>query len=260
MIRKIFFLIIISFSFCPLYAMNVIELSMFNEIELNSPRTPLLSLNHLGDKEDEIKNNTHCFSFLSTLSNFWNVFYKERETKEENLLNIKNIKINIIVLPDEIFLILSNFLSSMDILKLSGVCKKFHQLFDDSYWVSYFSNKPIVCSQLTLHNPLLPSRRRKDFFSHLWYIENRIDLAARLNHPEGIILSEYGQYGVYIDNDQYLCPSGVIRYASGQIDVVTTNLLREAKAKKDEDFLRKQEAMQRINENLENNYLWDCNY
>jgi hypothetical protein len=145
--------------------------------------------------------------------------------------------------PPELILTVADFLSSVDIIRLSGVCKKLHHVFDESYWVSYLSKKPQAHSCLILNGTLSPSLQRKTFFSHLWYTENRISLAARLGHPEAVVLQKYGSYGVYIGKDHYLCTSGVIKYASGKIDDERTRYYRDAQRKKIEADLERRERL-----------------
>lgn len=243
--KKIFFFMIIVFSFNSLHAMETIEDSILNEWESNSTRKPLLQLNQSADMEEEEeqedKNNYSCspFFFLDALNSCWRAIYRGGKTST----NIKNETVNILMLPPELIRIVADFLNSVDIVRLSSVCKKFHQIFDESYWVSYLSKKPQAHSGLMLKGTLSPSLQRKAFFSHLYYTENRISLAAGLGHPEALVLKKYGLYGAYIGKDQYLCPSGVIKYASGRIDNERTKYFRDAQRRKIEADLKNREGL-----------------
>ncbi|MBY0273438.1 MAG: F-box protein [Alphaproteobacteria bacterium] len=241
--KKIFVFITIVFSFNCLHAMETIEESTLNELEGNSSRRPLLRLNQSGDIEEEQEDisNYFCspFFLLNSLDPCWSVVYRWGKAST----SIKNERVNILMLPPELIWNVADFLSSVDIIRLSAVCKKFHQVFNESYWVSYLSRKPQAHSCLMLNGTLSPSLQRKTFFSHLWYTENRISLAARLGHPEAVILQKYGSYGAYIGKDQYLCPSGVIKYASGKIDDERTSYYRDAQRKQIEADLERRERL-----------------
>lgn len=245
-------------SFNCSYAMKENEDSAFNEIEVKTLRKPLLNLNQLNDIEEEKSNssNYNCspFSFLHIIGLCWDNIRGWQELCLVNSAKSKNEQINLQMLPNEILLTVASFLSSVDILRLSGTCRKFRQLFDGRYWVTYLSQKPQAYSCLLLDKTLSPSLQRKEFFSHLWYAENRISLAARLNHPEAIALRKYGSYGVYIDKDQYLCPSGAIRYVSGKIDEEKTKCLRDAQRKKIDEDLRRNEELRRRAEQQRNRF------
>lgn len=223
------------FVFNTLHAMDVGEEGAFNEIKVNHSRTPLLLLTH-PDIEEEIeeekKNDAnHAYSLipcLNTIFSCWNV-WKQRKTPTVKSTDVKNARISILIFPDEMIMAVTEFLSSVDILRLSGVCIKFRQFFNEDFWTKYISQKPHAFSRLILNGPISPSLHREAFFSHLWYSENRTSLAARLNHPEAIVIQKYG---VYIGSNQYFCPSGVIKHMSGEIDHERTEFFKNAQSKK----------------------------
>lgn len=238
------------FVFNTLHAMDVGEEGVFNEIGVNYTRTPLLLLTQLTDIEEEKKDvsNYACtlFSCLNTIFSSWNVIWQQRETPAVKPTDVKNARINILILPGEMIMAVTEFLSSMDILRLSGVCRKFQQMFDVDFWTKYISKKPQAFSRLVLNGPISPSLHRKAFFSHLWYRENRTSLAARLNHPEAIMIQKYGVYGAYIGSNQYLCPLGIIKYISGEIDHEGTEFFKDAQRKKieadlEDEMIRRKE-------------------
>ena len=75
-------------------------------------------------------------------------------------------------------------------------------------------------------------------------------MAAKLNHPEALILQEYGLYGAYIGKNQYVCPSGVIRYISGKVDNERTDKLKEAERKKAAANFAKNETLKKRQEQM----------
>lgn len=202
--------------------------------DINDSRRPLLRTHQLADIKEEDQNDDSWSLFFKFFGFCRDTLCKWREESIVSKLSLPT------VLPTEILLVVADSLNAVDILRLSCTCKPLRQIFDDPYWISYLAKKPQVCSSLTLFKSLSPSVQRKAFFSHLLYVENQISLAARLGHPEAAILEEYAQDGVYIRNNQYYCPSGVIKYSSGQIDKESTRLLNEAIQLK---WLRRKEIM-----------------
>lgn len=136
------------------------------------------------------------------------------------------------LLPKVITVHIASFLDSVDILRLSGISNKTRCVFDGRYWISFLFTKPQTYSFLLLRGPLSPILHRKAFFSHLWYTEGKKELAARLGHPEAVVLCKYGTYGVTIERDQFVCSLGNIRDKLGRVDEKRTKKLQEAKEKR----------------------------
>lgn len=153
-----------------------------------------------------------CNPNMSYIIEMFSSAFKRSNLRENNITNIA---------PD-IILYISKFLNSIDILRFSGVNIYIRSIFDDNFWQHYEKNLPITCSYLTLNTSLSPFYNRKTFFSHLWYREERFNLAAKLGHPEAIIIYKYN---IYIAKDQYKCPSGVIRHLDGEPDHIKTEKL-----------------------------------
>lgn len=230
--------IILSCFFAPsyLYAMYDEDNLFFKENDftnqplLHQNKVPRSSLNSkvIDNTEREIE-ACGCYvpNFLSCLPNIWRYWKREKSRNNINLLS------------NEVIWKIADLLDSPDILRLSGTCKTFRTLFNEKYWVKYMSKKTKSYSFLMLNIPLSPISNRKAFFAHLWYSEERIDLAARLDHPEALMLKHYAIYGAWIGKDQYLCPSGDIKYISGHVDHDRTNKLKNAIKKKTETDVKK---------------------
>lgn len=219
----------------------------------------------LGNREQESSGNEYTSKSLSCWGNAWSCWknighiWKELLGRHQN--NSQSQEPYIYLLPDEIIWHIAKFLGSIDILRLSNTCKKFRQVFNGDYWNIYLSRVPKVYSYLVLNGSFSPSLDRKAFFSHLWYSEGLIHLAAKLNHPEALVLQEYGSYGAYISRDQYLCPSGFIRHASGMIDNERTDKLKEAEKKKAKADFQKNEILKKRQEQIINyNSKWDTKW
>ena len=189
-------------------------------------------LDNLNNREEE-SNNYTCES-STCWSNVWYCWNRINGTLKKLLIwkpnSAQSQGTNICVLPNELLLHIAKFLASTDILRLSGTHKEFRQVFNEDYWSIYLSKVSISHSYLILNSSA--SLERRAFFSHLWYSEGLINLAAKLNHPEALIIRVYGSYGAYIGKDQYVCPLGFIRHISGKIDYERTDILGEAKRKK----------------------------
>jgi hypothetical protein len=153
---------------------------------------------------------------------------------------------NICSLSNDDLWYLCRFLNSVDILRLSGACRRLSQAFNEEYWLTYLAKIPKTYSYLVLRAPPSPVWNRKAFFSHLWYSEGRITLAVKLGHPEALMLKEYSAYGAYIDQNHYLCPSGVIKHISGQTDNEKTEKLKEAERKKIRDDMEKDTKLREV--------------
>jgi len=201
----------------------------------------------LSNREKQESSNNYAPKPLSCWVKIWpyweNISHIWKELLGYSQSNAKAQGTNIYLLPSEILWHIADFLDSVDVLKLSSTCKKFRQIFNDDYWNTYLSRAPKAHSYLTLKGPLSPSLNRKAFFSHLWYSEGRISLAARLYHPEALMLRDYGIHGAYIGKDQYLCPSGFIRHVSGRIDNEKTDKLKDAERKKIRTDMQRNEML-----------------
>lgn len=208
----------------------------------------------LDNREEQESSNNHASKPLSCWGNAWsywnNISYMWKDLLGGNQNSAQSQGTNVYVFPSEMLWHIADFLGSIDILRLSGTCKKFRQVFNGDYWNTYLSRVPKAHSHLILDNPLSPSLDRKAFFSYLWYSEGLINLAAKLNHPEALILRDYGSYGAYIGKDQYLCPSGFIRHKSGKIDNERTDKLKEAERKKAEVDFQKNEMLKKRQEKM----------
>lgn len=247
MLKKIFIilgLILIPSSLCAMQNGSEIVL---DEVESDSLKKPLIQLkksrkigldshNQELDNQEESR-SVSCspnplFCWNNLFSCWRDIGYMWKKLLKWNKSNIEVRGRNICSLPSEMLWYISNFLTSVDILKLSGTCKELRQVFNGNYWITYLSKIPKAHSYLMLNSPLSPILHRKAFFSHLWYSEGQINLAAKLNHPEALLMRDYSPYGAYIGTDQYICPSGVIRYASRKIDNERTDNLKKAERKK----------------------------
>lgn len=226
-----------------LCAMNEEEALFFNEEkQISRPLVQkkykiILNSKNLENKKQKIS----CFYIPSLTSCFNNIF---------SYLKKKNNVPSIHSLPKGIICHIADFLDSPDILRLSGTCTRFRQVFNETYWNMFLSKTRKSYSFLTLNTSLSPSSNRKAFFSHLWYTEERIYLAAKLNHPEALMLEQYSVYGAYIGKDQYLLPSGVIKHISGESDKERTEKLREALSKKLKADMRKAERVRKSQEKI----------
>jgi hypothetical protein len=238
-----------------------------NELDHGSLKKPLLQgqKSHRLDTQTQEdnkgaskRNKKNPLNYLCCYGNMFSwlnvVDFIEKNLLKRGQNGIKTQLTNIYSLPKGVILYTAEFLESPDILRLSGSCKKFREFFNENYWIIYLSKKPMAHSYLTLNNPLSSSLSRKAFFSNLWYREDRLSLAARLNHPESIILKKFSTYGVYINKDQYLCSSGAIRYISGQIDYERTEKLKEAEKKKAREEMEKHERLRSRGDNRGINY------
>lgn len=132
-------------------------------------------------------------------------------------------------MPRDIILYLSKFLSSEDILIFSQSNNTLLRVFDGDFWLSYAATKPAASSYLLIQGSLSPIFHKKSFFAHLWYVEGKMNKAAKLEHPEALINRDYGIYGIYIKSDEYVCPLKKIRNAqNGKINIEKTELLSVA--------------------------------
>ncbi len=221
--------------------------------EINALTVPLLqrkvlhnatSDNQVLDSEERRgKTHSYCapkFSSYLKKSFLWlkGISCKLKDFLKNNISLVDNI--NLYSFPDEIILHIAYFLDSPDILRFSGSCRRFHTIFDEKYWLKHLSKIAPSYSCLMLNGLLSPSIHRKAFFSHLWYSERRLRLAVRLNHPEALMLQKYSKYGAYIEKDQYLCSSEVIKYMSGESDKYATEKLKEAKSRKIREDLERE--------------------
>lgn len=132
-------------------------------------------------------------------------------------------------LPTEIIYLLSEFLDSVSILKLSQVNIALNSVFNDSYWLKYYEKLPKKNSYLIQHGPLSPRLNKRNFFLHLWYRENKLLLAAQFGHPEAYIQINYKKYGLSISYDQYVDPQGLIRFIDSSIDKEKSEQLKKIK-------------------------------
>ncbi|MBS0271687.1 MAG: F-box protein [Proteobacteria bacterium] len=253
-------LIILGFALIPSYLC-----AMQDEVEFDSLKRPLSQLKksheigsrlrNQGLNDEEESRSSGCthnglFCCYNLFSCWKDIVYMGKELLKWNKSNAKVRERLICSLPSEMLWYISNFLTSVDILKLSGTCKELRQVFNGDYWIAYLSRTPKAYSYLMLNSSLSPILHRKAFFSHLWYSEGRISLAAKLNHPEALMLREYSTYGAYVGKDQYLCPSGFIRHVSGKIDNERTDNLKEAERKKVKVDYERNEVLKKRQEQM----------
>lgn len=189
-----------------------------NDISLSAPLN--INIGVKNERKNDFLSSLKICRTCNILEGLYAVFYGcfQSNTKLEN--SFTNI-------PNELILhIISGFLDSRSILILSGVNKNLRSIFSDNFWATYVSKLPTALSQLIINGSLAPSSQRKAFFSQLWYREGKINLAARLDHPEAKSICHYE---VYISKEQYICHNGKIKYISGKIDTVQTEKLENAK-------------------------------
>ena len=249
-------LLLIPTYLCAMHGNNDIILDEMDSNSLKKPLPQLKKSRDIGSHNQKLDNgeeeescNNYAPKSLSCWGNTWsywnNISYIWKELLGWNQNSIQVQRTNIYSLPNEVFWHIADFLGSIDILKLSSTCQELRQVFNGDYWITYLSKRPKVHSYLILKGSLSPSLHRKAFFSHLWYSEGRINLAAKLNHPEALVLQSYGTYGAYIGKDQYLCPSGFIRYISGKVDNERTDRLKEAERKKGRANIERNEILKK---------------
>jgi|GEM_PF-6629313 len=217
-----------------LFAMQKEEEEVIKKPQSQQIKFGIINTQELSSREEDRNNNCcnpvsflkNVFPYWNNITGFWDKLQKCLRNKAEEQVS------NISLLPNETLWHIGNFLDSMSILRFSSSNRDLRYVFNESFWLGYMAKVPKAQSQLVLRKSLSPSKNKKEFFAHLWYCEGRISLAARLNHPEAVILRDYSTYGAWVNKDQYFCPSGFIRHISGVIDYEKTDKLREAERKK----------------------------
>lgn len=257
MIKKTHFIII--FVLIHLSSYSSEKCDLYVDPGLNCINKPLLLDDSVNQGSYQTEKHKIVYNYdsedIEHPSSFWSTFLSCLPSMPFFWEHIKEPEKKIYSLPTEVLLYLAEFLYSPDILMLSNTCSVLRQVYNQYYWLNYWSKLSRTHPYLTIQFPPIGS---KVFFAHLWYCEGYNKLAAKLNHPEATILQDYG---VYIQKDQYLCPSGTIRCIfTKKVDNEKTEKLWSAKKLKQNADMERQQTRQNLEKLIFNRGRYGYNF